>query len=519
MLEVLEFKKRSWLRTAGFLGPLELPPRLTALKLPQSKDAQTFASASLTKLEAQDLTGELDFTTLPSTLTYFALSYASVDQCPPTIPKALPPSLKTFILRGPKSLDVSLLPSRLTHLVLRGQFSLPYESFQKLPQTLIHLGVFRMHSVSEKFWTSELALHLPNLETLRFGVVRSHKNHVIEPDWKLPPRLTHLECIESKFMSSNPQSNFWALTQLHFCQLELSEELLLQMPTQLVSIKVRLITLHGLTASHDQTLTHLSLRIILDRFEQWLSEQKKLHLRVIFSVQTTIGSLRALPPNIQTISRKLQFSPLEMRIPAPTEPKQLQMVHSRGVLQIPSSLRNMNAFSLRISEEAQCLFLDYLAHSDQVKSLTIPHQLIEVAAKMFPPQLKGLRMHPNFDPRTAIAHLPKHLTKLTFASEIELLSDLGVDFPILPCLEELTVRSEDISVLLDHKWQHHTPSLRKLSFKFVSEPQAEDFPATLQELIITKSRRIGEASSSFFEVLPRSLKFFFTPTSVQSGDA
>jgi hypothetical protein len=229
---------------------------------------------------------------------------------------------------------------------------------------------------------------------------------------------------------------------------------------------------------------------------------------VIFSVQTTIGSLRALPPNIQTISRKLQFSPLEMRIPAPTEPKQLQMVHSRGVLQIPSSLRNMNAFSLRISEEAQCLFLDYLAHSDQVKSLTIPHQLIEVAAKMFPPQLKGLRMHPNFDPRTAIAHLPKHLTKLTFASEIELLSDLGVDFPILPCLEELTVRSEDISVLLDHKWQHHTPSLRKLSFKFVSEPQAEDFPATLQELIITKSRRIGEASSSFFEVLPRSLKFF-----------
>jgi hypothetical protein len=310
-IESVRFSTAPWFRdNPRYDLSLKLPPQLAVLKNPYCTKGTQLDRASLTHLRI-DAYWELP---VPPTVTRFRLQTSYLISTTNAVLRSCPPCLKRLHIEGPTTLDSDLLPPGLTHLTLSRTFQLKEDIFAKLPQSLTFLAIFKIDLRYPFFWTRDLASLLPKLETLRIARTSDSLDD-IEVDWQLPPHLTHLECRNDSFSVLNPPNNFFALTHLHFFRTTLDEALLLQMPTTMVSIKVCRIELHGLVTIDDPSLWHLSKPIILEHFQRWIKDQKERHGRVIFSFETRFGKIHALPPNIQTISRKLRLATLDMVLP------------------------------------------------------------------------------------------------------------------------------------------------------------------------------------------------------------
>jgi hypothetical protein len=324
-------------------------------------------------------------------------------------------------------------------------------------------------------------------------------------DWVLPPHLTRLEC---RNVGWSQPSNFGALTQLYFYHLELFEDQLLKIPSHVIAVKVGSIRLHGLTAKDDSSLTHLCGRAIIDRFQQWQNEQKTRYGRVIFSFKTRIVQIFALPPKVQTISRKLRLSGLELSL----SPSGAKIVDPTGLLHIPSTIKSLNAFTFDlIRKEDICRLLDDIGKNDQVTSLVLPQQLAHPVGSYFCPPLNGFRISAFFD-SDCLAHLPTNLTKLTFSDGYEEAFETS-SLPKLPNLEELVLRVTSLVARLYFTLRQSNfllPKLRKLSFPLINNirfGEYEVLPQTLEELsVLRPSPENLNFPSYLFQYLPRGLK-------------
>jgi hypothetical protein len=476
------------------------------LKYPNIDLFNCFSTAPLKFLALKIRPHSYDPAFFPSTLTRCILDCDDDfgQDCPL---HELPSSLMRIKLTGRQfSFNPEFLPPRITHLTLRVKFEVEAEEFAILPKTLTYLGVFKMGwQRHPHFWSSHVAAVLPNLETFRFsGTFASAMNRYIDPNWVLPPRLTRLECTDQFISQENPK-NFWALSHLHLPKVQLGEDLLLDMPTTIVSLRVRLIRLFGIAASKDTSLTHLSKRILLNHFEEWVLMQKNCHGRVISAIQTRICELWALPPNLETISRKLRVCDLQMRLPIKHDAEdEAKIFDEVGLLHIPPSMKNLNAFTFKIPSEHICFLLDRIEESGSVKSLVIPEGLAKWAGSHFLPPLDGFRIHKEIT-YDFLLHLPKGLTKLVISQDIEFRSS-ETKMSVLPHLQELVLRGFTVSVRLAPFLRDSCPSLVKLTIPFSHQffyDCLEHFPPNLTELrCVTASANLD---SSFFEYLPRKL--------------
>jgi hypothetical protein len=287
--------------------------------------------------------------------------------------------------------------------------------------------------------------------------------------------------------------------------------MLLQIPVQVTSVKLYKIHLQGITAKDDSSLTHLSPRIIVDHFKDWVKRQRELHGRMIFSVATSIVDICAIPKNVQTISRKLRVAPLIFAMSRFTEDPPF-LFDPNGLLEIPSCMKSMAPFSFDLSPKALLAILEDIP--SDVKSLALPQQLVEYARSYFQPPVDGFRIS-NSIPGSALMKLPSGLTKLVF-SEKFLLESQNCSFPNLEHLTELKVASQSMaSMLWSSPWGLHFPSLQKLSLMFLprlNQIGLDDLPPTLKEFTLLANHQIPmydpddfEAHSDFFVCLPRGL--------------
>jgi hypothetical protein len=377
-IEVLEFEERIWMGSFDLDVVLKLPPNLTKLKYPYCDNLLHLSSTpleSLTMVVGRFETAD-DFQ-LPPTLTQMRAKISHSGELATPVIEALPPTLKRLRIEGGVSLsDLELLPPSLIHLKIVALDPLDPGLFAKLPQTLTHLSVSRIASVTFDFW-NQLSTALPNLKALRFILQPGDYNYGINIYWELPPHLTRLECRYVRFSNFEPPTNFWALTHLHILDLELSERLLVQMPTKIVSVRVRTIKLAGFTTKDDSSLTHLSKSIILNHFQTWLDEQRARYGRVIFSAQVMIGEICALPQNLQTISRKLCPAPLAIRLPSLDGDQPAEISDPEGSLHVPPSMKSLNAFTFHLSHSDIFRLLEEMSRRGDVKSLVLPYQLVQ----------------------------------------------------------------------------------------------------------------------------------------------
>jgi hypothetical protein len=419
---------------------------------------------------------------LPPTLTQLRIRAES--NLLPSFHQLLPSSLTRLSLAGSLTLIPELLPLTITHLTIRYIPGFDSDVFAKLPKTLTNLTVTGMDSIAPNFWTSQLASVLPNLVTLRLG--SDDQSPSIGSDWVLPPRLTHLESRYGRFSWENPPHNFFGLKRIHFFDAELSELFLVQIPTSVVSIKVGKIKLHGITTKDDSSLTHLSGHIIIDHFDQWKAQQRTLYGRVIYCVQTCIGEICALPPNIQTISRKLRLKPLTLHMVDCSPSSKPYIYDPVEMMEIPCLMKSLNAFTLELSETAISAIFEDLTQRGNVKSLALPHDIVKYAGSYCQPALDGFRIRHAFSD-SCLMKLPESLTKLTFAKDFVLQTRNDSPFWRMDNLLELAVVSPSVVSRLWDRWEGSFPSLVELSIVFLpllNQFGLSNLPSTLKTLNI-----------------------------------